>query len=66
MTCRAVQKLVVRARVKFVSGAAGQAVAAAQGRALGSLLAVLNTTGPADRVDGELADHAAAHTEELC
>jgi hypothetical protein len=38
----AVRTLVVGARVKIVNGATGQAVAAAQGQALRSLLAALS------------------------
>jgi hypothetical protein len=56
--------LVVRARVTVVKGVTAQAVAAAQGRALRSLLATLGAPGPAGQVDIENADGSAAQAEE--
>jgi hypothetical protein len=54
----------VRATVSMVSGMTAQAVAAAQGHALRSLLTTLNAPGPADQAETAKSEGAAALTEE--
>jgi hypothetical protein len=56
--------LVVRARVNVVSGATAQAVGAAQGRVLQSLLATLSAPGPTDLMEIEKVDGVPTQTDE--
>jgi len=58
-----VRTLVVGARVKIVNGTTGQAVAAAQGQMLRSLLATLSRAGSAE--PRENIDRAAARTGQI-
>jgi hypothetical protein len=55
----------VRATVSVVSGMAAQAVAAAQGHSLRSLLTTLTAPGSADQAETAKSEGAAAPTEEM-
>ncbi len=57
--------LIVRARVNVVGGVTAQAVGAAQGHALRSLLATLSACEPLDPMEINKVDGASVATQEI-
>jgi hypothetical protein len=55
---------IIRVKVNVVSGVTAQAVGAAQGRALRSLIAALSAPGPADPLESDKVDSMVARAEE--